>query len=77
MNMLEAARQSLAKMWSNHLRYEQIYSELREMNQRELAELGLHRDDAARIALDTVRAERARTVQPATRSHPTRGLVRA
>lgn len=77
MTLLEAVRKSLAKRWSNHLRYEQIYSELREMNQRELAELGLHRDDAASIAIETVRAEQARAPKPATRNHPTRGLVRA
>ena len=77
MNILGTVRQSLATLWNNHLRYQQIYSELRDMNQRELAELGLAGEDPASIALTTLRAERARKAQPATRGHPTRGLVRA
>ena len=77
MTLLESARQSLARMWSNHLRYRQIYSELREMNHRELAELGLARDDAASIALDTVRAEHAQAARPVARNNRGSVLVRA
>ena len=77
MTLLEAARSSLATMWSNHLRHRQIYSELREMNHRELAELGLARDDAASIALNTVRAEHAQAARPVTRNNRGSVLVRA
>jgi len=77
MSIFAAARQSLSTMWSNHLRYQQIYNELRQMNQRELAELGLDPNDAAGIALRTVRAEQARVPRPTAASRQTQALVRA
>ena len=77
MSLFAAARQSLSTMWSNHLRYQQIYNELRQMNQRELAELGLDQHDAAGIALRTVQAELARAPRSTTRNIPSPALVRA
>ena len=77
MTILRAIRQSLSKLWADHIRYQQIYNELRQMNQRELSELGLDPNDAAGIALRTVRAEQARAPRPTTRSSQSPALVRA
>ncbi len=77
MTIFNAARQSLSKLWADHMRYQQIYNELRQMNQRELAELGLDPTDTAGIALRTVRAEQARAPRPAARTSQTSALVRA
>lgn len=77
MTILGAIRQSLSKMWADQIRYQQIYDEVRRMSRRDLADLGLDKDDAADIALRTVRAERSRAPRPATRSGQTPALVRA
>ncbi|HEY9215363.1 MAG TPA: hypothetical protein VIQ29_21235 [Ancylobacter sp.] len=77
MTILGAIRQSLSKMWADQIRYQQIYDEVRRMSRRDLADLGLDKDDAADIALRTVRAERLRAPRPASRSGDVSGLVRA